>query len=84
MQSLSALKPFILTQAYRVNCLIRGESYAPLGTDLIGYSSVVKFLEKNNILTIDGDMVEIGTFLGGGALKISKYLERNKSPKKLL
>jgi hypothetical protein len=83
MKSLSALKPFILTQASRVNCLIRGENYALLGTDLIGYSNIVKFLEKNNILTIPGDMVEIGTFLGGGALKISKYLEKNNSSKKL-
>lgn len=52
-------------------------------TDLVGYESIISFLSKASILSVEGDFVEIGTFLGGGARKLSKFLAKNKSMKTL-
>ncbi len=55
----------------------------PKGTDFIGYEMFFKIIEDYKLLYIDGDIVEIGAFLGGGTYKLAKYLERKKSPKKV-
>src|SRR5665647_1165813 len=34
--------------------------------DLVGYETLLHFMVLNNTLLVDGDLVEIGTFLGGG------------------
>lgn len=60
-----------------------GIPVAPPGTDWVGYEALIKFIKINNILSIDGDLVEIGTFLGGGAYKLSKFLKNSRSAKKL-
>lgn len=55
----------------------------PLGTDLVGYESLLKILEEHDLLKVDGNIVEIGVFLGGGTYKLAKYLERKGSSKKI-
>ena len=72
-----------MVQATKTKYVLKGEKYIPPWTDLIGYQSVLKFIIKHNILSIEGDMVEIGTFLGGGALKLSQFLSKEKSFKKI-
>jgi hypothetical protein len=62
---------------------ISGVPAAPLDTDLVGYEKLIRFIASRNVLQVAGDFVEIGTFLGGGAYKLSKFLERNHSDKKL-
>jgi len=47
--------------------------YPPPGTDLVGYESLLAWLEKNQIAKLDGDVVEIGSFLGGGTAKLAKF-----------
>ncbi len=56
---------------------------APVGTDWVGYEGLIEFIKSSNILSVEGDLVEIGTFLGGGAYKLSKFLEYKQSQKKL-
>lgn len=59
---------------------IRGN---PPPADLVGYETLLRFMILNNTLSVDGDLVEIGTFLGGGAYKLSKFLKKNNCPKKI-
>jgi hypothetical protein len=55
----------------------------PTGTDLVGYETLIDFIVSNDVLSVEGDLVDIGTFLGGGVYKLSKYLEIEKSSKLL-
>lgn len=61
----------------------RGITIAPPGTDLVGYETLIDFILAHRILKVAGDFVEIGTFLGGGAYKLAKFLEKKKSLKRL-
>jgi len=55
----------------------------PYGTDLIGYELVLDFLSETSIFELDGDLVEIGAFLGGGTYKLAKYAALRSPEKKL-
>ncbi len=59
------------------------DSVLPPPRDFAGYESLIKFIKKNQILKLEGDLVEIGTLFGGGARKLAKLLEKEKSDKKL-
>jgi hypothetical protein len=63
--------------------ILRGIPHAPKGTDWVGYETLIEFIRMNDILSVKGDFVEIGTFLGGGARRLSKFLDNNRIPKKL-
>ncbi|NPV54709.1 MAG: class I SAM-dependent methyltransferase [Firmicutes bacterium] len=60
---------------------VNGISSPPAGTDLVGYETLIRFIKRKGLLHRPGDIVEIGTFLGGGAFKLAKYLERMRSRK---
>lgn len=64
--------------------IFRKKQQPPKGTDWIGYENLLKFIELNDIQSVEGDFVEIGTFLGGGAYKLSKYLKKVDSSKRLI
>ena len=51
--------------------------YPPPGTDLVGYESLLAWLEKNQIDKLDGDVVEIGSFLGGGTAKLARFFGKH-------
>lgn len=55
----------------------------PPGTDLTGYELLIDFIHSNRIYELEGDLLEIGTFLGGGAYKLSNYISRVAPNKKL-
>lgn len=61
----------------------RGIAVSPEGTDFVGYETLIDFMKNNRVLERPGDVVEIGAFLGGGTLKLSRYLERKFSGKRL-
>ncbi len=52
-------------------------------SDLTKYEILLDQVDKQKIIELDGDFVEIGCFLGGGTYKLCKYLEVNKSSKKV-
>jgi len=78
---LSPLKSTYKHVCYRLG-IGKGER-PPFGTDWVGYETLIEFIESNGILSVPGDMVEIGTFLGGGAYKLSKFLEKAGGSKRL-
>ena len=55
----------------------------PQGTDWVGYETFLEFIQKNSLMSVAGDFVEIGTFLGGGAYKLSRFLAKQASNKRL-
>lgn len=64
-----------------VKARLTGIAAVPEGTDWVGYETLIEFIKKHGLLLIEGDFLEIGTFLGGGARKLAKFIE--KSGKKL-
>jgi len=62
---------------------IIGVPTVPPGTDLVGYETLIQFIQLYDILAVEGDLVDIGAFLGGGTCKLSIFLERRRSPKRL-
>lgn len=77
----------LLEFSVKLRDTVRSKQIAPppaeTSTDLVGYETLVEFIQSNNVLSADGDFVEIGTFLGGGAYKLSKFLQNSKSSKQL-
>ncbi len=55
----------------------------PARTDFVGYETIIDFIKANAILSVEGDLVDIGAFLGGGTRKLSKFLTKNRSKKTL-
>jgi hypothetical protein len=68
---------------HSIKNLVNKKKMPPDGTDLVGYEGLTEYIDTNGLLTIEGDMLEIGTFLGGGAYKLSKFIEKKHSTKKL-
>ena len=52
-------------------------------TDWVGYEVLIEFIEQNNLLSVPGDLLEIGAFLGGGTRKLSQLLSRSAPDKRL-
>jgi hypothetical protein len=55
----------------------------PFYTDLSGYEVLLDFIKKYKIYDIQGDIVEIGAFLGGGTYKLCKFYEKYAPDKKI-
>ncbi len=55
----------------------------PEGTDLSGYEILLDTILDTKVYEIEGDIVEIGAFLGGGTYKLSKLIERVAPAKKI-
>lgn len=55
-----------------------------MATDFIGYEVLIdEFVRRENLLSVPGDFVEIGTLMGGGTIKLAKYLKAAGSSKTL-
>lgn len=52
-------------------------------TDWVGYEKLIDIITTHNLHHLEGDFVEIGTLFGGGARKLSTFLEEY-APHKLL
>lgn len=44
--------------------------------DLVGYEKIIEFIEKHRLYRLEGDILEIGAFLGGGTVKLSQLAEK--------
>ncbi len=68
----------------RLRCLRAKSPCAPFGTDGVGYEALVGFLRRRRIVEhVPGELIEIGTRFGGGALKLSRWLERAAPSRRL-
>ncbi len=45
--------------------------------DFVGYENLVAFLEEKELHKLDGDLVEIGAFMGGGTVKLAEYARKH-------
>jgi hypothetical protein len=75
---------FVRRAAEEIACRAAGRPAPPLGTDWVGYEALIRFVEEHSVLAAEGDVVEIGTFLGGGAYRLSRHLERAAPGKRLI
>jgi len=41
--------------------------------DFVGYENLIDFLQEKELHKLDGDLVEIGAFMGGGTVKLAEY-----------
>ena len=66
-----------------LNCLFKRKKYilSPEATDWVGYDGITNFIKEKRILELEGQLVEIGAFLGGGTYHLAKFLESQKSKK---
>jgi hypothetical protein len=48
---------------------------APAGTDndFVGYEVLINFMQKRGLQKLEGDIVEIGAFMGGGTVKLARF-----------
>ena len=44
--------------------------------DFVGYEVLVDFMEERVLHELEGDIIEIGAFIGGGTAKLAKYAQR--------
>lgn len=45
--------------------------------DFVGYEVLVDFMEEHALHELEGDIVEIGAFLGGGTVKLARFAARH-------
>src|SRR5277367_6599550 len=50
-------------------------SRVPQDTDLVGYDAIIDILCRERIDKIEGDLLEIGCFLGGGTAKLAQLAD---------
>ena len=60
-----------------------GFSPPPRWSDTAGYPTLLDAMNDHGIAEVDGDVIEIGVFLGGGTYTLSRYLERVAPDKRL-
>ena len=46
---------------------------AGAGNDFVGYEVLVDFMGKRELQKLEGDIIEIGAFMGGGTAKLAKF-----------
>jgi hypothetical protein len=75
-----ALRSRLRAAAYRRRF---GFSPPPAWSDLSGYETILDVLATHRIAEVEGDVVEIGAFLGGGTYQLCRYFERNAPGKRV-
>ena len=48
-----------------------------MANDFVGYEVLVDFIQKRALQNLEGDVVEIGAFLGGGTVKLAKFAKKH-------
>ncbi|MBE0480814.1 MAG: class I SAM-dependent methyltransferase [Dehalococcoidia bacterium] len=46
------------------------------GIDFVGYEVLIEFIEERRLYELEGDIIEIGSFMGGGTAKLARYAAR--------
>jgi hypothetical protein len=44
--------------------------------DFVGYEVLIDFMRKRGLQKLEGDIIEIGAFLGGGTVKLARFARR--------
>jgi hypothetical protein len=43
--------------------------------DFVGYETLIDFINEHHLCALEGDFIEIGAFVGGGAVKLAKLAQ---------
>ena len=46
--------------------------------DFVGYEALIDFINKRKLYQLDGDLIEIGAFMGGGTAKLARFAREHK------
>ena len=44
--------------------------------DFVGYETLIDSLIENRLYELDGDLIEVGAFVGGGTVKLAKFADK--------
>lgn len=44
--------------------------------DFVGYENLISFMETHSLHQLDGDLIEVGAFMGGGTIKLAEYARK--------
>jgi hypothetical protein len=56
----------------------------PQWSDWVGYEVLLEEAERNGVASLEGDVLEIGAFLGGGTAKLSDWFALNAPAKRVV
>lgn len=45
--------------------------------DFVGYENLIAFIEERSLHELEGDLVEIGAFMGGGTVKLAEFAKKH-------
>ncbi len=45
--------------------------------DFVGYENLISFIEDRSLHKLEGDLIEIGAFMGGGTIKLAAYAQQH-------
>jgi hypothetical protein len=48
----------------------------PLTEEFVGYENLISFMEERELYKLEGDIVEIGAYMGGGTVKLAEFAQR--------
>jgi SAM-dependent methyltransferase len=51
--------------------------YRTPAPDFVGYEVLLDFIEERSLHRLEGDLVEIGSFMGGGTAKLARYARKH-------
>jgi hypothetical protein len=55
----------------------------PEWSDISGYETLLETIRRQRVASVEGDVVEIGAFLGGGTYQLCKLMEREAPDKRV-
>lgn len=44
--------------------------------DFVGYGNLINFMEERSLCELEGDIIEIGAFMGGGTVKLAEFAKK--------
>ena len=54
----------------------------PPPDDFVGYENLIAFMQERDLSRLEGDLVEIGAFMGGGTVKLASFAQKFNSNKR--
>jgi len=48
-----------------------------LADEFVGYENLIRFIEQRGLADAEGDIVEIGAYMGGGTVKLAKFAKEH-------
>lgn len=44
--------------------------------EYVGYENLIRFIEERSLQDLDGDIIEIGAYMGGGTVKLARFARK--------